>query len=1328
MVGLIDTMKIKSLFVSLILLLSISPMNYDSPTEIDLLTEKVTKKSISSNINQSTYYFEVSGFHSNGGVNSDQAYGKFKLGNSLQNSTVVISYKDTSSQPQSELYSIKSFNLASNQSIGQSNFTNILRWPQEHFDIYENGSIFLNTERSSGSSNSPSYTMQYRYRNLTQYDYFSTSQYFSQDGGIDNPIIIDNNTEVYVDRDSSGGVRIISENLYHGTGQCGSGHSFISKLVAHNSTSIFYQANSGCGNKIYRANPSSGTLTWTTAISSTQGLIGFDPSYGLIIYNSSGATNHHYVAYDENTGVQNNITFPNNLSQYISYPGNNDRTLDYVDSYGKWYYGNQIIDPMNGTSIQAPFNDRSNLGTIQASNGSILDVGPGMSYLVMYPNGTAALHIMDGDEDGYFTAPYDNPGDQCLSSPVIFNWTDLDEDGCEDVVEDNDDDNDGYNDSVDACTVMATGPDYDSDGCQDIIDVDDDNDGVNDSLDRCDVGVIGWDSNNSTLDYDNDGCHDSIEDNDDDNDWVNDSLDMCPLGAIGFSFSNWTDNDNDGCEDITEDLDDDNDGINDTQDLWPLDNQAYGNDTDGDNYPDIIHVSRLTIDRNSTFETEYFYPKIFDTYANINIENNGNWSSYSNSSYGNPIGVANHTSLTPLQNQSAMIISFTGSGEFSFDYSWLGPDCMFIAKLNDVSIPLQFGNNSYQASLVSGNHSLSLNYFENNSVGDCNYDNLQLFKFVLPGGSQTFRFGISEDFDDDNDGYSDVHEAMGPCMFFSDPLDNNSIPPDIDSDFICDALDEDIDGDGYGNLEDYFPLEPSQWNDTDGDGYGDNLTGTNPDLFPNDSSQWNDTDGDGFGDNYSGFAGDAFPNDANASKDTDGDGKPDQINGNSTTGLIEDMDDDNDGFNDSIDPWPLDNCVGEDHDGDGLADNVLMGCQTTVLEDGDDDGDTKLDQDDFCPVGEINWLSGAVTDHDADGCRDDGEDNDDDNDGLNDSVDLCPRGYVGWISNPSVDADNDGCHDSIEDNDDDNDGVSEPGDQCPNTPIGVTVDSQGCPIDSDSDGVADYLDNCSNTSIGVIVDANGCPVDSDGDGTPDYQDDFPNDANETMDSDGDGVGDNSDSFPNDANETADSDGDGVGDNSDSFPNDANETLDSDGDGVGDNSDSFPNDANETTDSDGDGVGDNSDSFPNDANETADSDGDGVGDNSDECQSSNPMDEVENDGCVLETSTSETSSLITPTIIGISTGVILLIIMGVVLIRRTGGSIEEERLLDQEPMPVNSPIEIDSATEIMSQDTNPPESEIGVLGDDGYYWLEWPTASGLWYYRAPSETIWSYFEK
>ena len=417
-----------------------------------------------------------------------------------------------------------------------------------------------------------------------------------------------------------------------------------------------------------------------------------------------------------------------------------------------------------------------------------------------------------------------------------------------------------------------------------------------------------------------------------------------------------------------------------------------------------------------------------------------------------------------------------------------------------------------------------------------------------------------------------------------------------------DAVHPHSDNDGCDDVEDAFPNDSTQWNDTDGDGYGDNLNGTNGDQLPLDPSDWLDFDSDGIGDSS-------------------------------------DPDDDNDGYNDSIDIWQFDNCAWFDRDSDGKPDVILQGCNTPLVEDGDDDGDTKLDQDDFCPTGEINWLSGAVTDHDADGCRDDGEDIDDDNDGLNDSIDLCARGHVGWVSNPSADADNDGCHDLIEDNDDDNDGVSEPGDQCPNTPIGVTVDAQGCPLDSDSDGVADYLDNCSNTPSGVVVDINGCPVDSDGDGTPDYQD----------------------------------------------------------------------------------------SFPNDANETADSDGDGVGDNSDECQQSNPMDDVESDGCVLKTSTSETSSLVTPTIIGISTGVILLIIMAIVLIRRTGGSIEEERLFDQELIPVNSPLESDAEPEIVSQDTNPPESEIGILGDDGYYWLEWPSASGSWDYRAPSETTWNYFE-
>ncbi len=76
--------------------------------------------------------------------------------------------------------------------------------------------------------------------------------------------------------------------------------------------------------------------------------------------------------------------------------------------------------------------------------------------------------------------------------------------------------------------------------------------------------------------------------------------------------------------------------------------------------------------------------------------------------------------------------------------------------------------------------------------------------------------------------------------------------------------------------------------------------------------------------------------------------------------------------------------------------------------------------------------------------------------------------------------------------DSDNDGVPDNLDRCPNTPAGVKVDKNGCPIDSDHDGVPNYLDRCPNTPAGVKVDKNGCPIDSDHDGVPNYLDKCPN--------------------------------------------------------------------------------------------------------------------------------------------------------------------------------------------------------------------------------------------
>jgi OmpA-OmpF porin, OOP family len=58
--------------------------------------------------------------------------------------------------------------------------------------------------------------------------------------------------------------------------------------------------------------------------------------------------------------------------------------------------------------------------------------------------------------------------------------------------------------------------------------------------------------------------------------------------------------------------------------------------------------------------------------------------------------------------------------------------------------------------------------------------------------------------------------------------------------------------------------------------------------------------------------------------------------------------------------------------------------------------------------------------------------------------------------------------------DSDKDGVPDNLDKCPDTPEGVTVDKDGCPLDSDKDGVYDYKDKCPDTPYGLKVDEVGC--------------------------------------------------------------------------------------------------------------------------------------------------------------------------------------------------------------------------------------------------------------
>ena len=115
----------------------------------------------------------------------------------------------------------------------------------------------------------------------------------------------------------------------------------------------------------------------------------------------------------------------------------------------------------------------------------------------------------------------------------------------------------------------------------------------------------------------------------------------------------------------------------------------------------------------------------------------------------------------------------------------------------------------------------------------------------------------------------------------------------------------------------------------------------------------------------------------------------------------------------------------------------------------------------------------------------------------------------------------------------DRDGVPDSRDMCSNTPGGVSVDPQGCPVyrDTDGDGVIDLRDACPGTPPGTEVDGRGCPVakDSDGDGVPDVSDRCPNTPSGQpvnavgchvvvkqeveKDSDGDGVMDSRDRCP-----------------------------------------------------------------------------------------------------------------------------------------------------------------------------------------------------------------------
>jgi len=207
-----------------------------------------------------------------------------------------------------------------------------------------------------------------------------------------------------------------------------------------------------------------------------------------------------------------------------------------------------------------------------------------------------------------------------------------------------------------------------------------------------------------------------------------------------------------------------------------------------------------------------------------------------------------------------------------------------------------------------------------------------------------------------------------------------------------------------------------------------------------------------------------------------------------------------------------------------------------------------------------------------------------DQDGIRNELDICPD------TSPGAAVDGRGC--SVNQIDDDGDGLPNVMDACPDTPQDETADAFGCSPsqrDDDGDGLFNDEDECPETPSGEAVDSDGC-------------------GQSQLDDDNDGVFNDADECPDTPqDELDDVNADGCS-SSQIEPPPPQPIPDEDDDGVSDDEDECPDTPAEEVD-EVDAAGCSPSQF--------DTDNDGVSDAVDQCPDTPAGDEVNDDGCTVE---------------------------------------------------------------------------------------------------------------